>query len=116
MSTGYDIREYKDKYQIEVDLPGIKATDLKVQLESDGRVLHISASRKRVESEDEHGNVRLFSESRIDKRFTVGDNVEKKKMTGNLSHGVLVAPKKKVENKGTRKIPISGRLKLQSKM
>jgi HSP20 family protein len=129
LSTGYDIREYKDKYQIEVDLPGIKASDMNVELEQDGRVLHIFANRKR-ETEDAHGNISL-SESRMDKRFTVGANIETEKMTGKLAYGVLtlVAPKKKKVQAGekvtTKKIPISedkkkkstlGPLKIQSKM
>jgi HSP20 family protein len=106
-SRGYEIRESNEKYHLVVEMPGIKASDMNVELEHEGRVLHISGTRKR-ETEDEHGN-RSFSETHFDRRFTVGDNVLTEKMTGNIQDGILTleAPKKTQEEKKVTKIPIT---------
>lgn len=100
-SPGYEINETDDKYQIAVDVPGIKAGDMKVNVENEGRVLHIAGGRKVVRD----GST---SETKFDKRFTIGKNVDIDKMTANLSDGVLVltAPKKKEEEKPVRSIAI----------
>lgn len=101
-SPGYEINETKDKYSIAVDVPGVRAEDMNIQLENEGRVLHISGGRK-VEKE---GTVR---ETKFEKRFTIGDNVDKEKMTANLNDGVLVLTAPKIEKKEvpTRKIMIT---------
>lgn len=107
MLPGFEIRESADKYHLQVEMPGIKASDMSVELEDNGRVLHISGSRKR-ETHDENGN-RSFSSSRFDKRISIGDNVDAEKMTGNLQDGILMleAPKKEKKEKSVFKIPIT---------
>ena len=49
-SLGYDIRETNDgkEYAISVDVPGIKPSDLNVELQDDGRVVRIWGGRKHV--------------------------------------------------------------------
>jgi HSP20 family protein len=107
LSPGFETRESADKYHLQVEMPGIKATDMNVELEDNGRVLHISGSRKR-ETEDEHGN-RSFSSSRFARRITIGDNVDAEKMTANLQDGILSleAPKIEKKEKAVFKIPIT---------
>ena len=41
-SPGYEINEHDGKYMISVDVPGVKASDMNVDLENDGKVVHIS--------------------------------------------------------------------------
>jgi HSP20 family protein len=101
-SPGYEISENEGKYQIHVDVPGVKAADMNVELENEGKVLRISGGRK-VEKKGE------VSETRFDKRFTIGDNIDMEKMTANLVDGVLTltAPKKAKEEKPLKKIAIT---------
>jgi HSP20 family protein len=47
-----DILEYDDRFQIYVDLPGVRASDVDVTLESG--VLSISGQRSRLSASDEH--------------------------------------------------------------
>jgi HSP20 family molecular chaperone IbpA len=49
------------------------------------------------------------SESRFDKRFTIGDDIDVSKITANLENGVLTvtAPKKEKKEPETVKIPIT---------
>jgi len=91
-SPGYEINESGGKYEIAVDVPGVKANDMKVDLEHDGRVLHISGGRK-VEKDG------VVTETKFEKRFTIGDNVDTDKLTANLADGVLVLTAPKIEKK-----------------
>jgi HSP20 family protein len=102
-SPGYEIREREDgMYQISVDVPGIKASDMNIELLHDGRVLHISGGRKTTEG----GKV---TETKFDKKFTIGDNIETEKMSANLADGVLIlkAPKKEIKEPPKLTIAIS---------
>ena len=100
-SPGYEINEDDTKYQIAVDVPGVKAADMNVELEHGGHVLQLSGSRKLLKGE-------TVNEAKFDKRFTIGDNIDTSKLSANLADGVLVvtAPKKKEEEK-TFKIAIT---------
>lgn len=91
-SPGYEINESDGKYQIAVDVPGVKATDMTVKLENDGKVLHISGGRK-VQKEGK------TIETKFEKRFTIGNNVDTSKLTANLADGVLMLTAPKLEVK-----------------
>jgi HSP20 family molecular chaperone IbpA len=117
-SPGYEIHEDDNKFQLSIDVPGVKAADMKVDLEKDGRVLHLSGGRK-VEKE---GSV---TETRFDKRFLIAENVDTSKIAANLADGVLVvtAPKKVIEEEKTTTIAItegppadSGKIEIESKL
>jgi HSP20 family protein len=68
-SPGYEINETDDKYEIAVDVSGVKSEDMPVQLENDGKVLHISGGRKVVKDN-------TTTETKFEKRFTIGGNVD----------------------------------------
>ena len=91
-SPGYEITESEGKYQIAVDVPGVKASDMTIQLENEGRVLHISGGRK-ITKEN------AVSETKFEKRFTIGNNVDTTKLSANLADGVLVISAPKLEKK-----------------
>jgi HSP20 family protein len=91
-SPGYEINETDDTYQIAVDVPGVKAGDMSVQLENDGKVLRISGGRKVVKDN-------MTTETKFEKRFTIGKNVDMEKVTANLVDGVLVLSAPKIETK-----------------
>ena len=101
-SPGYEISESDDKYQIHVDVPGVKASDIDVNLENDGRVVHILGERK-IEKEGS------TMETRFEKRFMIGDNVDGDKVSASLAHGVLTltAPKIKKKEKPKHRIAIT---------
>jgi HSP20 family protein len=91
-SPGYEINETDETYQIAVDVPGVKAGDMSVKLENDGKVLHISGGRKVVKDN-------TTTETHFEKRFTIGKNVDMEKVTANLADGVLVLSAPKIEKK-----------------
>jgi len=92
-SPRYEITEDDKQFQLALDVPGVKAADLKVQLEHGGRVVRVSGERKMKEG-------RVASESRFEKAFTLDSTIDVENIKANLSDGVLVvtAPKKAKEN------------------
>jgi HSP20 family protein len=90
-SPGYEIHEDDKKFQLSIDVPGVKAEDMKVDLLQDGRLLHLSGGRK----VEKGGSV---TETKFDKRFTIDESVDTSKISANLADGVLVvsAPKKEI--------------------
>lgn len=91
-SPGYEITEHEGKYQIAVDVPGVKASDMTIKLENEGRVLHISGGRKVTKGD-------TVSETKFEKRFTIGDNIDTEHISANLADGVLLLTAPKVEKK-----------------
>jgi HSP20 family protein len=90
-SPGYEIKESDGTYEIVIDIPdGVQASDMTVELENDGTALHLVGGKK-VEEED------MVSETRFDKWFTIGHNVDTKNITANLNDGVLVLRAPKLE-------------------
>merc|ERR1711976_503598 len=97
----YRIDEEEDKYTLSVELPGVKASDVNVSLEQDGRVLRISGMRKAPDGD-------MAYESKFSKDFVLNKDVHVEGIEAKLSEGVMsiVAPKKpKVEPKSIS-IPI----------
>jgi HSP20 family protein len=96
----YDIQEDDKTYTISVDVPGVKAEDIIIQLEDN--VLYLSGGRK-VKKDNE------VSESKFDHRFSIGNTMDTKHITANLADGVLVltAPKKEPEQLKPHLIKVS---------
>jgi HSP20 family protein len=90
-SPRFEITENDRQFRLAVDVPGMKPDNLKVELEDDGRVLHMHGERK-VKSD------KSYEEFKFDKRFKLGRNVDKSKITAHLSDGVLVLTAPKMEN------------------
>jgi HSP20 family protein len=91
-SPAYEISEDETQFKLTLDLPGVRPEDCTVEVENDGKLLHIYGGRK---IEKDGG----YSETRFDQRFTLGKNLDKDNISANLSHGVMVvtAPKLAIE-------------------
>lgn len=89
-SPCYEVTEDDKQFQLAVDVPGVKAGDLNIQLEQGGRVLRLSGGRK-VRSADG----KSVNESKFEKSFTIDRSIDSNKISANLADGVLVitAPK-----------------------
>jgi HSP20 family protein len=87
-SPCYEIHEDDTKFQFSIDVPGVKPEDMTVQVEQNGRVLHLAGGRK-IKRGDE------VIETRFEKSFSLGKNIDASKITANLADGVMVvtAPK-----------------------
>ena len=82
-----DIREDKDNYVIDIDLPGFDKKNIKIDI-TDG-YLTINA---KVNNKD--------NEKKSSRSFYVGDDVKPENITANFKNGILTLEVPKVENKG----------------
>jgi len=87
-SVRYQIFDNDNEIKISMDLPGVKAEDIDVGIEEDGKILSISGEREKM---GESGSYRVtFSQS-----FALDEKVDIENFSANLKNGVLVvtAPK-----------------------
>lgn len=100
-STGFEITESDKQVQLAIDVPGVKHDNLIIELENDGRVLHLSGGRKDKTDTS-------YVEYKFDRRITIGKALDASKITAHLNHGVLTltAPKKEEAPAVKHAIPI----------
>jgi HSP20 family protein len=100
-SPGYEINETTVDYQIAIDVPGVHLADLSLQLENYGHVLHVQGKRQI------HRDGKV-SQTKFEKRYRIGHNIDHESITAHLSEGVLVvtAPKLRELKKKPKHISI----------
>ncbi|KAL3800864.1 hypothetical protein HJC23_001701 [Cyclotella cryptica] len=88
-SPRYEVTENDKQFRLAIDVPGVKPDDMKIELEHEGRVLHMTGGRKLKTDKS-------VEEYKFEKRFTLGRDLDTSKITAHLADGVLVltAPKK----------------------
>ncbi|GLT85586.1 hypothetical protein SLE2022_037730 [Rubroshorea leprosula] len=91
-ATPADVIEYPTSYVFVVDMPGIKANEIKVQVENDN-VLMVSGERKRDKEKDEKDGVKyLRLERRVGKfmrKFALPENANMDAISAVCQDGVL---------------------------
>lgn len=101
-SPRYEITNDNEKFQVAVDVPGVKMEDIHVTLEGDNSLLSVSGVREA--SGDTYSFTSKFSQS-----FSLDPSIDSEKFSANLKDGVLIvsAPKdmKRLEQ-NIRKIPV----------
>ena len=100
-----NIRETKDAYILDVDLPGIEEKDINVEI-NDG-MLTISGERK-IEKEDDREDYhrREISYGSFKRSFTVGDNVDANRISAKYKSGALKIKLPKAEKVKPKAIKI----------
>ena len=91
-----DVREKKDGYELDVDLPGFRKDQIKIELENG--YLTISAEKGLDKDEDKEGRYirrERFSGS-CRRTFYVGEKLEQSDIKASFKHGILklTIPKK----------------------
>ncbi len=92
-----DIKEKKDKYLIDIDLPGYDKEDIKMEI-SDGYLTVHASVNKEVDDEKEKGKYvrkeRYVGE--CSRSFYVGENVKEEEIKAKFKNGTLMieVPKK----------------------
>ena len=86
-----DIKEMKDGYQLEVDLPGFTKDEVKVSLENG--YLTVQAAKGLDEDEQEKKTGRYIRRERYagacERSFYVGEDVTQEEIKGEFKHGIL---------------------------
>jgi len=97
----FDLFEDEKEFELSIDLPGVKSEDLTVQLEEDGRIIHIMGERKSRRSEDS-------VMSMFEKNFAVDESIDTGKIRVDLTDGVLVVTAPKVlDYRAIREVPVA---------
>ena len=95
-----DIREDKDNYVIDIDLPGFDKKNIKIDI-TDG-YLTINAKVNNEENDSKEGKYirkeRYYGE--CSRSFYIGDEVKPENVKANFKNGILTLEVPKVENKG----------------
>jgi len=88
ISPAYELNEDDTKVELSVEVPGVKAEDMNVELRHDDRVLHISGKRTMKQG----GST---MESTFEKSFSLGNRFDGENITAKVSDGILMitAPK-----------------------
>ena len=100
-----ELSETDKEYLIQFDVPGIKESDLNVELK-DG-VLTISGERQK--SEEQSDRVYHYSErsyGRFERSFKLPEDVDRSRIEAKHEHGTLVIVASKKEAAAALKIPI----------
>lgn len=95
-----DVRETDDSYELDIDLPGFKKDEVKVDLKNG--YLTISAA-KSLEKENEKKNAHYIRKERysgqMTRSFYVGEEVEPKDVNAKFEDGILKLTLPKAEHK-----------------
>jgi HSP20 family protein len=100
-----DIYESETALMLQADVPGVKKEDVEIDLDND--VLTINA---RVSFGDYEGLSPLYSEYNVGnyfRRFSLGEIVDREKITADIEHGVLTVTLPKREAALPRRIELS---------
>ena len=81
-APNYDITSDGDKYIIEMEVPGIKKSE--IAIEAQDQIIKVSA-KKEVEN-NSHSNV---SSREFEKEFNLPDDAAEKNISANLKNGIL---------------------------
>ena len=110
-----DVKENKDNYSLEMDLPGKSEKDVNVEL--NGNVLTISSEHESKKDENEgkgknekDGSKWLIHErsySKFSRSFTLPDDVDGSKLTANVKNGVLTVTMPRKALAESKKIAIT---------
>ena len=102
-----DVRETKNSYEVDVDLPGFKKDEIKLEL--DNGYLTISAAKGLDKDETDKETGKYIRRERyagnMSRSFYVGKDITEKDIHGKYENGILMldipkkAPEKKVEEK-----------------
>jgi HSP20 family protein len=111
MSPHYTITDSDSEIKISIDVPGVKAQDVQVLLENDGKVLTVTSHRETHDAGDggEVSSSSSSSSSKFSQSFALDPTVDIDKFKANLEDGVLhiTAPKDSGRlEKSMRQIPV----------
>ncbi len=102
-------REDEKDYKIEVDLPGIKKEDIKVNIDPDNHTLTISGERKFKDEVKKEDYYKIESSyGKFMRTFSLPENVNTDNIDAKTEDGVLhiTIPKIEKEQKEIKEIPV----------
>ena len=103
-SPFYEVTENDKQFQVAMDVPGVPKENINISLQHGGRVLKVEGGRKLRKTE---GGTTSYSETKFEKSFTIGSNIDTANLSAHLQDGVLILTAPKKETKEVTSIKIS---------
>jgi len=100
-----DVREEKDRYVLEAELPGLTEKDIEVKVEDN----LLTISSKKDEKREEKRNGYLIRERRssaFQRSFVLPTDVDKENITAQFKNGILTLDMKKLASAKPKSIPV----------
>ncbi len=96
-----DIRELKDKYIVDVDLPGFEKENINLSIENGYLNIHAKVDKKEINKEEEKYVHRERFVGECSRSFYVGDEVKENDIHAEFKNGILKVeiPKKEEQKK-----------------
>ena len=96
-----DVRETKDSYEVDVDLPGFKKDEIKMELENGYLTISAAKGLDRDETDKETGKYirRERYAGACQRSYYVGEDITEEDIKAEFKHGILklFVPKKEVK-------------------
>ena len=87
-NTPDDLVELNDKYELSIELPGVKKEDIKISFENN--ILHVKAEKKDNYEGKDINKIKSFRNYRvIEKAYKISDSISKDKIDAELKDGIL---------------------------
>ena len=84
-----DIKEKKDKYEIDMDLPGYEKDDIKIEIQDGYLTVHAKVNKNEDEKEDGKYVRKERYLGECSRSFYVGDNVKEEDIKAKFKNGTL---------------------------
>ena len=84
-----DIKEKKDKYEIDMDLPGYEKDDIKIEIQDGYLTVHAKVNKNEDEKEDGKYVRKERYIGECSRSFYVGDNVKEEDIKAKFKNGTL---------------------------
>ena len=107
-SPAADVQEEDDRYLVDLELPGLTAEDIDINVENG--LLTIAGERREEHEGESNGSSRYLVERRYGKfsrTFALPNSIDASKVTAKFENGVLTVTLPKAANAKARKIKIS---------
>jgi len=106
-----DIKEHKNKYTVEVDLPGFSKENINLSLSNGYLNIHAKVEKKDEKEDDGKFLHRERFYGECSRSFYVGDEIEEKDIKAEFKNGILNIDIPKKEE--TKKLPESRKIEIK---
>lgn len=93
-----DIKEKKDKYLIDIDLPGYEKEDIKVEISDGYLTVHASVNKENDEEKGKYVRKERYV-GECSRSFYVGENIKEEDIKAKFKNGTLMLEVPKKEDK-----------------
>lgn len=100
-----DVREEKDRYVLEAELPGLTEKDIEVKVEDNLLTISSNKEDKREEKGDEY-LIRERRSSAFKRSFVLPDDVDKENIDAKFKNGILTLDMKKLASAQPKSIAV----------